>query len=145
MLNCQVLIEKITQNKSNHLLVQNELNKLKTFDSCYYHGKHYFDEDNALNYWVFQPINKYFKVNTINATNYISSWKSKGLSDESIKPPTTSDNCLTLTLNYYGTKTRVKFAESCFKQSNKISYIPVKIIKANDTFFSEAIYYEVSF
>ena len=121
------------------------MNQLKTFDSCCYHGKNYFDEDGALNYLVFQPINKYFKVNTINATNYVSSWKSKGLSDESIKPPTTSDNSLTPTLNYYGTKTRVKFAESSLKQSNKISYIPVKIIKANDTFFSEAIYYEVSF
>ena len=60
MLNCQVLIEKITQNKSDHLLVQNELNKLKTFDSSYYHGKKYSDEDGALNYLVFQPISKYF-------------------------------------------------------------------------------------
>ena len=27
----------------------------------------------------------------VTSTDYISSWKSKGLSDESIKPPTTSD------------------------------------------------------
>ena len=60
-------------------------------------------------------------MNTINATNYVSSWKSKGLSDESIKPPTTSDNSLAPALNYYGTKTRVKFAGSCLKQS-KVSY-----------------------
>ena len=113
---------KITQNISDHLLVQNELNKLKTFDSSYYHGKNYFDEDGALNYLVFQPINKYFKVNTINATNYVLSWKSKGLSAESVKPPATSDNSLTPELNYYGTKTRVKFAGSCLKQSNKLSY-----------------------
>ena len=93
------LNRKITQNKSDHLLVQNELNKLKTFDSSYYHGKNYFDEDGALNYLVFQPINKYFKVNTINATNYVSSWISKGLSDESIKPPATSDNSLNPELN----------------------------------------------
>ena len=45
----------------------------------------------------------------INATNYVSSWKSEGLSDESIKPPATSDNSLHPELNYYGTKTRVKF------------------------------------
>ena len=93
------------------------MNKLKTFDSSYYHGKNYFDEDGALNYLVFQPINKYFKVNTINATNYVSSWKSKGLSDESIKPPTTSDNSLTPALNYYGTKTRVKLTGSCLMKS----------------------------
>ena len=67
---------------------------------------------------VFQPINKYFKVTT--NTDYISSWKYKGLSAESIKPPRTSDNSLTPALNYYGTKTRLKFTGSCLKQS-KIS------------------------
>ena len=81
----------------------------------------YFDEDGALNYLVFQSISQYFKVNAINATNYVSLWKSKGLSDGSIKPPTTSDNSFTPALNYYGTKTRVKFTGSCLKQS-KVSY-----------------------
>ena len=61
----------------------------------------------------------YFKVITTN--DYISSWNSKGLSAESVKPPTTSDNSLTPELSYYGTKTRVKFTGSCLKQS-KISY-----------------------
>ena len=37
-------------------------------------------------------------------TDYVSSWKSKGLSAETIKPPTMSDNGLTPELNYYGTK-----------------------------------------
>ena len=104
------------------------MNKLKTFDSSYYHGKNYFDEDGALNYLVFQPLNKYFKVNTINATVDVLSWKSKGLSDESIKPPTTTDNSLVPALNYYGTKTRVKFAGSYLKQSNKLSYTHRKIV-----------------
>ena len=45
----------------------------------------------------------------ITNTDYISSWKSKGLSAESIKPPATSDNSLTPILNYYSTETRVKF------------------------------------
>ena len=35
-------------------------------------------------YLIFQPVYKYFK--TITNTDYISSWKSKGLSAESIKP-----------------------------------------------------------
>ena len=48
----------------------------------------------------------------ITNTNYISSLKSKGLSAESIKPPTTSDNSLTPELNYYGKKVRVKFTGS---------------------------------
>ena len=61
---------------------------------------------------------RYFKM--ITNTYYILSWKSKGLSNESVKPLTTSDNSLTPALNYYGSKKRVKFAGSCLKQS-KIS------------------------
>ena len=51
----------------------------------------------------------------ITNTDYISSWKSKVLSDETIKPPITSDNSLTPSLDYYGTKPRVKFTRSCLK------------------------------
>ena len=36
---------KITANKTKNLLVENELNKLKTFDSSYFIGKSHFDED----------------------------------------------------------------------------------------------------
>ena len=63
----------------------------------------------------------------ITSTDYISSWKSKGLSAESIKPPTTSDNSLTPALSYYGIKTRVKFTGSCLKQL-KISYTHGKVV-----------------
>ena len=87
------LNRKITENKTENLLVKNELNKLKTFDSSYFIGKSHFEEDGTQNYLVFQPINRYFKV--IANTDYVSSWKSKGLSAENIKPPTTSDNSLT--------------------------------------------------
>ena len=96
------LNREITANKSKHLLAENELNKLKTFNSSYFIGKSHFEEDVTQNYLVFQPINKYFKVTT--NTAYVLSLKSKGLSAESIKPPTTSDNSLTPKLNYYGTK-----------------------------------------
>ena len=116
---------EITENKTENLLVKNELNKLKTFDSSYFIGKSHFEEDGTQNYLVFQPINKYFKV--IANTNYVSSWKSKGLSAETIKPPTTSDNSLTLALSYYGPKTRVKFTETCLKQP-KISYTYGKVV-----------------
>ena len=63
----------------------------------------------------------------ITNTDYISSWKSKGLSDENFKPPTTSDNSLNRALNYYGTKTRVIFTGGCLKQS-KISYNQGKVV-----------------
>ena len=79
------------------------------------------------NYVVSQPIIKHFKFNTITNTDYILSWKSKGLSAESIKPSTTSDNSLTPELNYYGTKIRVKFNGSCLQQS-KISYTHSTIV-----------------
>ena len=61
-------------------------------------------------------------MNTINiATNYVLSWKSKGLSDETIKPSTTSDNSLTPALNYYrASKIRVTFTGSCLKQDKII-------------------------
>ena len=39
------LNRKITKNKSKHLLVENELNKLKTFDSNYFIGKSHFGEN----------------------------------------------------------------------------------------------------
>ena len=71
------------------------MNKLKTFDSSYFIGKSHFEEDGVINYLVFQPIIRYYKVNTITNTDYVSSWKSKGFSAESIKPPNTSDNSLT--------------------------------------------------
>ena len=96
------LNRKIMENKTKHFLVENELNKLKTFDSCFFIGKSHFEEDGTQNYLIFQPLNKYFQV--ITNTDYISSWKSKGFSAENIKPPTTSDNSLTPILNYYGIK-----------------------------------------
>ena len=76
-------------------------------------------------YLIFQPIYRYFK--TVTNTNYILSWKSKGLSAESIKAPTTSDNSLTPVLNDYGTKIRVKFTGSSLKQ-RKISYTYGKVV-----------------
>ena len=82
-----------------NVLVENELNKLKTFDSSYFIGKSHFEEDGTQNYLVFQPINKYFKLNT--NTLYILSWQSKGLSTETIDSSTTS---LSLLIDYIGNK-----------------------------------------
>ena len=101
------------------------MNKLKTFDSSYFISKSHFEEDGTQKYLVFQPMYRYFKM--ITNTDYISSWKSKGLSAESIKAPLTSDNSLTPALNYYGTKTRIKFTGSCLKQS-KISFTHGKVV-----------------
>ena len=90
------------------MLVENELKKLQTFDSSYFRGKIH------LNYLVFQPSQRYFKVNS--NTERISLWKSKGLSNEIIKPVTTSDNTLYPKINYIGNKKGVKLVGSCLKQ-----------------------------
>ena len=87
------LDKKITKNKTDHLIVKNEFNKLKTFDLSYYNGKSYFEEDGKPNYLIFQPLSKYFKL--IAYTKYMSSWESKGLCNETITPHATSDNSLT--------------------------------------------------
>ena len=100
------LNSKIAKNKTKNESIENELKKLKTFDLGYVIGKSRFEEDGAQNYLVFQPIHRYFKI--IANTKYISSWKSKGLSDETIKPYATSDNSLTPLIDYYGSKVRVK-------------------------------------
>ena len=95
------LNRKITKNKTDHLLVQNELKKLKTFYLSYFIRKNYFGEYGTQNYLVFQPIYRYFKINAIDITNYVLSRKSKGSSDKTIKLPPTSNNSLTPTLSYY--------------------------------------------
>ena len=56
--------------------IETNIKKLQTFDSSYFRGKNYFDEDGKQNYLVFQPIIRYFRI--IANTKYISSWKSKG-------------------------------------------------------------------
>ena len=106
------LNRKITSN-------ENELQKLKTFGSGYFRGKSHFEEDGTQNYLVFQPINRYFKVT--DNKKYISSWKPKGLSDETIKHLATSGNSLSPLIDYLGNKIRVKFSGGCLKQP-KLSY-----------------------
>ena len=63
--------------------------------------------------------------------NPISAWKSKGLSDKSIKSPATSNNSLILSLDYFSARTRVNFDGQCFKQdivtSNQKNIVNINI------------------
>ena len=113
------LNKKIAANKTKNESIENEIKKVKTLDLSYFIGKSHFEEDGTQNYLVFQPLNKYFKV--ITNTDYVSSWKSKGLSAETIKPPSMSDNSLTPLIHYVGNKIRLKFSGSCLKQP-KLQY-----------------------
>ena len=108
--------------KSNYNIeitdIKLKINKLQAYDLSYFRGKQYFDEQN---YLVFLPMRKYFKLNSvIGVTDYVLSWQSKGISNESIKPSTTFNYILNPRLNFYGTKVRVQFTKSCLKQSNYI-------------------------
>ena len=68
-------------------------------------------------------MSKYFKL--ITNTLSILSWQSKGLSNENIDLPITS---LSPSVNYGGNKIRVKFAGTCLKQSNKLTYTQGKVV-----------------
>ena len=64
---------------------QDKIIKLQAFDSSYLRekSKSHFAENSTQKYLVFQPMYRYFK--RTDNTDYILSWKSKGLSDEFIK------------------------------------------------------------
>ena len=58
-------------------------------------GVKYFIEDGSQIYLIFQPlIIKYFKASRMTVSIMVMVWKFKDMSNESIKPPATSDNSL---------------------------------------------------
>ena len=86
----------------------------------------FFDgSDGFQAYLIFKPVHKYIKI--ISNTKLISEWKSKGLSNESIKPFPTSDNSLTSLMDYYGYYIRLKFNESILRQP-KVSCTHGKVV-----------------
>ena len=82
-------------------------------------------------------MNKYFKV--IASTNYVSSWKSKGLSDENIAAPSTRDYKLNPKLSDLGTKIWVDFRVNCLKQ-DKITFSHGKIVNIYIVYEWDKIY-----
>ena len=68
---------------------------------------------------------RYFK-RVVNS-DYILEQESKGLSDEGIKFASVPHNFLDLSLNCFGSKTRVRDNGSCLKQ-DKITYTQGKIV-----------------
>ena len=71
---------------------------------------------------------KYFKLNSVvGVIDRVLSWQSKGLSNESIKPPTTSNNSLNPRLSYNDTKVKIQFTGSCLKQP-KFTFTHKKVV-----------------
>ena len=82
--------DRVTSNKAKHLLTENELKKLKTFDLSYFLGKNYFDgNDGAQNTLVFQTMKKYFELPN---QDQIDEWKSKELSNQYLHVVSTLGN-----------------------------------------------------
>ena len=115
------LNKKITANKTKHFLNDNDLS--------YYRAKQYFDEGSSKeNYLVFLPMGKYFKLNSvIGVIDRVLSCQSKGVSNESIKRPTTSNNSLNPRLSCNDIKIKVQFTGSCLKQA-KFTFTYKKVV-----------------
>ena len=76
----KAISDRVIKNKTKHLLVENELKKIKTLDLSYFWGKNYFEgNDGAQSALVFQAIQKHFHLSKV---DQISKWKSKGLSNQ---------------------------------------------------------------
>ena len=91
------LNRKIVSNKTKDISLAKELS--------YYHGKITF-----MNYYIFQPICKYLKLVNVNNTNYILSWKSRGLNDVKIESIKTNNYSLNPRIDHYDmSKIRIKF------------------------------------
>ena len=72
---------------------------------------------------MFQPILKYFTLNS----NWITKWKSKGLSNESLEVVFTSSNTVTPSFNYYEHKVRLRFTGSALQQKT-VTYKHKKVV-----------------
>ena len=70
-----------------HLIQQKKIKKIQTTHLSYFVDKSYFDDDGLKNYLASQQ-----HFTTATNSNRILVWKSKGLSEESIKPSATSNN-----------------------------------------------------
>ena len=72
--------DRVTKNKTKHLLVENEVKKLKTLGLSYFWGKNNFEgNDGAQNALVLQTVRKHFNLSNV---DQISKWESKGLSNQ---------------------------------------------------------------
>ena len=103
------LKKKLPQIK--HLLAEDELKKLQTFDSSLFFGQGYFFNDGLQLYLIFQPL--YYTLKTLSNSEKVI-WKSKGLSAKELAVPTTADNNLLPTIKQHvDSKFCLVLKESC--------------------------------
>ena len=88
---------------STKVLIKDLINKCNILNSF-----KYFSLDRSQNCLVFQPLSSCF--GSKNGKN--GSWQSKGMSEESIKPPSTTDNSFDLDVIFSYCQERIKFKRS---------------------------------
>ena len=78
---------RITPSKSKHLEVQKKLNSLITKDYDFLLGRIYFtSSDGSQNTFVYQPTLDALELKKDKGTDYVLSWKSKGVFNSKLKP-----------------------------------------------------------
>ena len=110
------LNKKATSNKTKHVLIENELKNVWTFDSSYFIGQSYFGNDGSQSFLIFQPICK--AIRTISGLpSAIAEWESKGLSNQKINPTFILNHILSPKLVWMNnSRIRLKFEGSCLEQ-----------------------------
>ena len=78
---------QVTSNKTKHLEVQKKLNSLITKDYNFFLGRIYFkSDDGSQNKFVYQPTLDSIELKKDKDTDYVLSWKSKGVFNSKFKP-----------------------------------------------------------
>ena len=76
--------------KAELIAEQDKIVKLQTYDLSSFIGQSYFNNDESLNYLIFQPT--YKALTTFSGlTSTISEWNSRGFSNEKLTPPYTAN------------------------------------------------------
>ena len=81
------LNRKITSNKTKYLEVQKKLNSLITKGYNFFFGRIYFtSNDGSQNTFVYQQATDTLELKKDKGTDYVLSWKSKGVFNSKLKP-----------------------------------------------------------
>ena len=124
----KAISDRVTRNKAKDLLLDNELKKLKSFDTDYFKGKSYFGNDN-INYLVFKVLFTYLNFYGDSLGGLVLSWNFKGLSKEIIKALKSNNEILSPIVEntFNPQKLKLKFTGSCLIQ-DQIRYTPQTIV-----------------
>ena len=120
---------KLIDNLSGEVLISTKgLTKKLINGYSVLNGTIYFPgKDGLQNYYAFEPILRYFRPLTNNIGGKLKLFQMKLLSDESIKPPATSNNSLNPSRDYFNNpKFRLEFNGGCLK-ANKGDFNSKKI------------------